>query len=172
MVRGIYLEDIVMDNVQKAFETIVKAGLTLEEAVERFTAAVPKKGPELFHGYTMEQWQRIIDGGYLCQTWNHRLGKCVTEEWLTPLLGVSEQGFDIGEYSFFRHQQHCRPAQRYGVLTPHFGGPKPEWLNDSDLIVWRREGGKAVGLNSFATYIACGVEWNKVDEFIAMPGDA
>jgi len=76
------------------------------------------KNEELFHGYTMEQWKRIIDGRYAVET---RLPMC---SWrLNELAYVRVDLNDpfVAPYDRGLFFKECRPAQRYGVLIPHFG---------------------------------------------------
>lgn len=179
-----------IDNIEEAMKRAHAALPSVEEAAARLnelSAILAKmkrtedKQPELFHGYTMEQWQRIIDGGYLCEFWDddgrgrfYATLKEVDKEWPNPFTVV----YDNMDHDLF---PKCRPAQRYGVLTPHFGGPKPEWLKDDDLIVWwKNEEGRTLADAVWKArhYPPAGkLTWQADDEgnvgmieFIAMPG--
>jgi hypothetical protein len=76
--------------------------------------------PELIQGYTAEQWQEIIDGGYLCEFtdgyWEDEYSD------LGPLVSVPTVNGSGVENMFERIKGrrwlHCRPAQIKGAMRP------------------------------------------------------
>jgi hypothetical protein len=77
--------------------------------------------PDLIQGYTAEQWQEIIDGGYLCEFRNS------TEDgWFIDTLRTvhhEHKMFESGNYSDWKY---CRPAQIKGVMRPIWVEPVDE----------------------------------------------
>lgn len=76
--------------------------------------------PELIQGYTAEQWQEIIDGGYLCEYSQDGEKWYFTKAELGSLdlsRGNMFGRIEIGSFAF------CRPAQIKGVLRPIFVEP-------------------------------------------------
>jgi hypothetical protein len=80
--------------------------------------------PQKIQGYTAEQWQEIIDGGYLCEFsmvplgigGHTRIGElCVLHHADGKLWWASKR--DSNQWS------HCRPAQLKGVMRPIFVEP-------------------------------------------------
>ena len=69
-------------------------------------------------GYTAEQWQEIIDGGYLCEVADDE------GEWyegMIKVVGLNEGGGVHGKQG---HYELCRPAQIKGVMRPIFVEPE------------------------------------------------
>ena len=69
-------------------------------------------------GYTAEQWQEIIDGGYLCE-----FGEGGNISY-APLIKIRESDwvfYGIAGIGIFSHA--CRPAQIKGVMRPIFVEP-------------------------------------------------
>ena len=79
--------------------------------------------PQLIQGYTAEQWQEIIDGGYLCEfghdyNWFSETG--YLSENVDGIFICNPAGSDninLVKYPF------CRPAQLKGVMRPIFVEP-------------------------------------------------
>jgi len=120
---------------------------------------------KLYDGLTIEQWQYVIDGKFLCELWDN--GDNPAGDALRMLESISQHDL----YFSFRTGncigwKHCRPAQVYGVRHPCFG-KRPEWLKDSDLLVHR------VYLpntqNAVSQIDVCSATWSQIIEFIAMP---
>jgi hypothetical protein len=73
--------------------------------------------PEKIQGYTAEQWQEIIGGGYLCEFYNtidnreyiHREAMRTFRNGDVSTTFVSKDG---------RNWTYCRPAQIKGVMRP------------------------------------------------------
>lgn len=167
---------------------------SVRAALKEYDEAKEKES-ELFHGYTMQQWQRIIDERhpdgtkkYLCEFINN---KHEVRGFVVGSLREIHEGWDGDDNGPFviasDHNmandcfQHCRPAQRYGVLIPHFGGEKPDWLGDQDMIVWwKNEAGTTLDGRSRHTdytkdnYFPTSkrMSWGDIVEFIAMPAEA
>lgn len=81
---------------------------------------------DLIKGYTAEQWQEIIDGGYLCEARDVN-----GREWVpVTLLEFDDDGTDydfkikysapddIDDEESHNWLRHCRPAQIKGVRRP------------------------------------------------------
>lgn len=104
------------DKATGIVEDIIAAAvmIVLGETVSRGA----EKAPALIQGYTAEQWQEIIDGGYLCEfSMNGNFTRC-------PVY-CTLQEFDSGggSASFLPHPAkgifaYCRPAQLKGVIRP------------------------------------------------------
>jgi hypothetical protein len=68
--------------------------------------------PETIQGYTAEQWQEVIDGGYLCEFHS----PAIDESHLGLLREIdSRNTFSCTDYSDW---ENCRPAQIKGVMRP------------------------------------------------------
>jgi hypothetical protein len=97
----------------------------MEESVE----------PEKIQGYTREEWQEIIDGGYLCEVRDSE-----EEGWyegLVVIKSITEIKEFKAEYGFYRY---CRPAQTKGVMRPIFVEPvdkkaKCHFFNKADMYL-------------------------------------
>jgi hypothetical protein len=115
----------------------------------------PRKS-KLYCGYTEEQWRHIMERGYLCEIVS-RTGSVSEGVW-----AVNEKEMDNVRAG------HYRPAQRRGILCPHFGGPKPEWVRDDDMIAMRKY---AIGLGVLTDVetLASDINWGYIREFLVMP---
>jgi hypothetical protein len=96
-----------------------------QHGVERGVIKKPEP-PELIQGYAAEQWQEIIDGGYLCEFWG---GSC-TEDCQDKPIGILEIASE-GEGDYFQIVggdlwTYCRPAQIKGVIRPIWVEPVDE----------------------------------------------
>lgn len=82
----------------------------------------------LIQGYTADQWQTIIDGGFICE-----FGDL---EWRYETWGMLE-GFHEQSPNFMDKKEdtysYCRPLRTKGVRQPWFGGECP--INSSALVV-------------------------------------
>jgi len=91
--------------------------------------------PELIQGYTAEQWQVIIDGGYLCE-FSDRLK--FQASWFNVLASRDGDSFEDCDGDVM---SHCRPAQIKGVLRPIWiepvGDPHCHFFSE-DIHVGRR----------------------------------
>jgi hypothetical protein len=87
--------------------------------------------PNKLQGYTMEQWQAIIDGGYLCEIADE------DGEWYNSIVRLSAVDPNKSEFSIVGEKHYiwayARPAQIPGVLRPWFGGECPV---DPDTLVF------------------------------------
>jgi len=138
----------------------------IEEARKAISEADAKQAEQenLIDGYTREQWQRIIDGKYLCEFWD-------TERFVSPIFSLL--GSVIKKpLPFVRNQgmpyKHCRPAQLYGTRHPCFG-KRPEWLKDDDRIIWVKYDDGSHTTSDF--FNAKKMLFEDVIEFIAMPSN-
>lgn len=96
-----------------------------EMSAEKGGRGLTEKGPELIQGYTAEQWQEIIDGGYLCEfSFSTDFDRVYSSL-------LSDHGHDEHEGTHYFHPvndktndfQYCRPAQIKGVMRPIFVEP-------------------------------------------------
>lgn len=111
-----------------------------------------KDQDKLICGYTKEQWDHIIDGGFICEfsDWpdfrgGGRLG-------LLGQIRNSETAliFRInGKIAFWKY---CRPAQIKGVMKPWFGGECP--VDGASRVMVRYNGG-GVSFSSGGCYDWC-----------------
>lgn len=84
--------------------------------------------PKLICGYTKEQWQMVIDNGWLVQV-RDGLNEAWDED-CYHLVGLEDDWFIVPD----SHRKYCRihPSQ------PHpNNGVKPDWLVEGDLIAVR-----------------------------------
>jgi hypothetical protein len=91
------------------------------EMFEVVTGAVGGSEPELIQGYTAEQWQEIIDGGYLCE-FHCELQGDSPPRYYGKLQEMSDSGLFRMENSRVWFE-YCRPAQIKGVMRPIFVEP-------------------------------------------------
>lgn len=84
-------------------------------------SATPPQGEPLIQGYTAEQWQEIISGGYLCEfsdddNFNEERGGIVkiSEIYATGCISTKNRV----------DHRFCRPAQIKGVMRPIFVEPE------------------------------------------------
>jgi len=123
---------------------------------------------KLYDGLTLEQWQYVIDGKFLCEFWDDNCEPADSRgvSWLDE---VTEPNWKNTIFRWCRNAvqwEHCRPAQVYGLRHPCFG-KRPEWLKDSDLIVmaiW--EDGP---MTTSPRVTVGGFRFTGCIEFIAMP---
>lgn len=81
----------------------------------------PPQGEPLIQGYTAEQWQEIVGGGYLCE-----VGDRDDDLWLPALLiKIAKDNLFVTRAG--NHEEtlwvNCRPAQIKGVMRPIFVEP-------------------------------------------------
>jgi hypothetical protein len=75
--------------------------------------------PEKIQGYTREEWQEIIDGGYLCEF--RTLGK--DRNWNLPVMPLGDLRDNIAfpfESAKGDEYSHCRPAHRWAKKSHVF----------------------------------------------------
>lgn len=99
--------------------------------------------PQKIQGYTAEQWQEIIDGGYLCEFANNSKfdHNCLNDGY-TAHYGFLDEIAD--EYHKFHdinknYRVFCRPAQIKRVMRPIFVSPESResvchFLRDGEVI--------------------------------------
>lgn len=100
----------VMDFCDGIVELVKEELCSGSQKWEIITDFAEKKEPELIQGYTAEQWQEIIDGGYLCEfegSGNESIG------FLEEIKGGGYpfQQIDGSDWT------NCRPAQIKGALS-------------------------------------------------------
>lgn len=110
----------VMDMLDRIIEVVKEECCSGSQRWEVVADFMEKKEPELIQGYTAEQWQEIIDGGYLCEF------KDSTFDWIKPKMKLKL--FMPKERCKFNTENltnypFCRPAQIKGVLRPIFVEP-------------------------------------------------
>jgi hypothetical protein len=104
-----------MKEISKQLPTVEQACENIRknmEAIRRYDFSEP----ELIQGYTAEQWQEIIDGGYLCEftSDDYRHAK------ISKLKECDGVFCDVS--STYWHS--CRPAQIKGVMRPIWVEPE------------------------------------------------
>lgn len=84
------------------------------------------KQPQKIQGYTAEQWQEIIDGGYLCEfsvgdSYQQSFYACLESAHLDTKTSQRNVYFmsEVNGNDYF----YCRPAQIKGVMRPIFVEP-------------------------------------------------
>ena len=79
----------------------------------------PPQGEPLIQGYTAEQWQEIIDGGYLCEFSSRPdfTGNCRVFGTLRDINANFAKDHGCQRWSYYR------PAQLKGVMRPIFVEP-------------------------------------------------
>ena len=119
LLRRLKMSDDRMDEFIDEFLLRFKKATGFDFKTGKLCAStVPPRGEPLIQGYTAEQWQEIIDGGYLCE-----FRSSIKEGWfLDTLRNVHEENgvFESGNYSDW---PICRPAQLKGVMRPIFVEP-------------------------------------------------
>ena len=114
----ISLEQLAKDITacKKAIEAAMPA---IEEAELFINEMNEPDEPQKIQGYTAEQWQEIIDGGYLCE---FAMTASFFEPYLQTLDAVTDKQFcSDKEGGIFALT--CRPAQLKGVMRPIFVEP-------------------------------------------------
>lgn len=118
----------VMDMLDRIIEVVKEECCSGSQRWEVVADFMEKKEPELIQGYTAEQWQEIIDGGYLCEfsdrddVWWPGFLKVIPE---INNCFMSSSKLKDNTTGFY----HCRPAQIKGVL-------RPIWVEPVDDVVW------------------------------------
>lgn len=119
---GIIMSDDRMDEFIDEFLLRFKKATGFDFATGKMCASTqPPQGQPLIQGYTAEQWQEIIDGGYSCEF--RHIG---SEPWrIMKLGGIFCQ--ETEDYIFkdisAESWAYCRPAQIKGVMRPIFVEP-------------------------------------------------
>jgi len=132
------------------------------KAVAEFDAK-EAEAEKLYDDLTLEQWQFVKEGKFLCEFWN--AGEAPPKDVGLQKLACVAPGRYFMQINGVT-SAHCRPAQVYGVRHPCFG-KMPEWLKYSDLLVHRvylPNTQKAV-----SQIDVCSATWSQIIEFIAMP---
>lgn len=126
-----------------------------DAAIELLTQAISPPELERICGLTMEEWQVVIDGGYLCE-----FGTAPVIDKLATVSATDFQGV------VFAHLAICRPYRAVGHVQPYFENGECreylEGLGDSALVSsynanrgWR------------FNHSDC-VDWVSVDKFIVL----
>ena len=119
---------------KELFEQMVKGHKLMKRyldfMVNQFSESVD---PQKIQGYTAEQWQEIIDGGYLCQVRDAEIRPWVPSE-LVSIDGKPKMEFidNCGDGWKF-----CRPAQLKGAMRPIFVEPVDK---EADCVFFAEEG--------------------------------
>jgi len=118
---------------------------------------------KLYDGYTLEQWEYVKEGKFLCEFYDG----CVPSSNCSLLLFDRIQDGKFCTRSWAGGWVHCRPAQVYGLRHPCFG-KRPEWLKDSDLIICAKYSDGSYSASTLRTAFTF-TGWNITQEFIAIP---
>ena len=119
----------------------------------------PEK-PDLIQGYTREQWQRIIDEGFLCELSDDELFNPETRliDHLSSFDGNEDRHFKDFSGLYFTH---CRPLRIKGVRQPWFGGAECPVDKMTYVVATYKTG------TSELQYAGC-QHWPNVTEFIEL----
>jgi hypothetical protein len=140
---------------------------SLAECGVRAQAKTSQHPPELIQGYTAEQWQEIIDGGYLCEVSQFKdfasfhmsaieeLRKHTTHNFVIPRLINSANCYS-----------RCRPAQIKGVLRPIWVEP----VDDGRMCAFFDKGGyplnNRMSRSSYGIYKMGGPDFNDATSYM------
>ena len=143
------------DKVRELICELKQGGSLMQEKVIRSLEALIE--PERICGLTMEEWQVVIDGGYLCEFGDNCIAQLRKEK-----EGIFYTAKGRGSY------HACRPYRAAGHVQPYFDNDEcREYLDglSEDAMMIRHD-------RNTDEWRPCGITaWNDCDKFIVLSNE-